>query len=68
MFLNIPAKQKLYYINYENVCLYGQLTVQLIMSSPGAPPPPLSPDGATVGAVPSKEDSVQVELGEGKAK
>lgn len=28
-----------------------QLTVQLTMSSPGAPPPPLSPEGATEGAV-----------------
>lgn len=31
------------------------LTVQLIMSSPGAPPPPLSPDGATEGTVRAKQ-------------
>lgn len=31
-----------------------QLTVQLTMSSPGAPPPPLSPEGATEGAVGAK--------------
>lgn len=32
-----------------------QPTVQLTMSSPGAPPPPLSPEGATEGAVRAKE-------------
>lgn len=44
--------------------VYGHLTVQLMMSSPGAPPPPLSPDGATVGAVlfPDKTDQMQVKL------
>lgn len=31
------------------------LTVHLTMSSPGAPPPPLSPEGATEGAVRTKE-------------
>lgn len=31
------------------------LTVQLMVSSPGAPPPPLSPDGATEGTVTDKE-------------
>lgn len=31
-----------------------QPTVQLTMSSPGAPPPPLSPEGATEGAVRAK--------------
>lgn len=31
-----------------------QLTVQFTMSSPGAPPPPLSPEGATEGAVRAK--------------
>lgn len=34
------------------LCL--QLTVQLTMSSPGAPPPPLRPEGATEGAVRAK--------------
>lgn len=54
-------------ISPENIhfCVgHGQLTVQLMMSSPGAPPPPLSPDGATVGAVlfPNKTDQMQVKL------
>lgn len=42
----------------EDACLLlcpRPLTVQLIMSSPGAPPPPLSPDGATEGTVRAKE-------------
>lgn len=42
----------------EDCCLLlcpRPLTVQLIMSSPGAPPPPLSPDGATEGTVRAKE-------------
>lgn len=42
----------------EDCCLLlcpCPLTVQLIMSSPGAPPPPLSPDGATEGTVRAKE-------------
>lgn len=42
----------------EDACLLlclRPLTVQLITSSPGAPPPPLSPDGATEGTVRVKE-------------
>lgn len=34
------------------------LTVQVTVSSPGAPPPPLRPDGATEGAVGAKGQTV----------
>lgn len=39
------------------------LTVQLMVSSPGAPPPPLSPDGATEGTARAKEHKCVVLMG-----
>lgn len=42
---------------------YRPLTVQLMMSSPGAPPPPLSPDGATEGTVRVKEHKCVMLMG-----
>ena len=38
--------------------LSSLLTVQVTVSSPGAPPPPLRPDGATEGAVGAKGQTV----------